>query len=233
MVEIGGRPIIWHIMKHYSFFGFNEFVVCLGYKGEYIKDFFLNYCVLRGSLTIDLRTGKRHKHDESDIEPWTVHLLETGADTMTGGRIRRAAQFLGQRRFMATYGDGVSDVDIGKLLSFHVRLERKATITAVRPPARFGGLTIEGTAISEFTEKPQIGEGWINGGFMVIEPDVIDLIDGDSSILERYPLETLARQGQLTAFEHRGFWQCVDTIRDLDLLRELWNSDSAPWKFWK
>ena len=232
MVEVGGHPILWHIMKTYAAHGFDEFVVCLGYKGDTIKDFFLNYRARQGGVSIDLRTGKFDMHEPEARENWKVHLLETGQDTMTGGRIRRAAQFLGRRRFMATYGDGVSDVNLTDLLAFHEAQGRKATLTAVRPPARFGGLTMDGERIVSFDEKPQVGEGWINGGFMVMEPEAADLIADDSTILERYPLETLAGQGQLNAFKHDGFWQCMDTVRDLTLLRDLWDGGQAPWKQW-
>ena len=229
MVEIGGRPIIWHIMKHYAEFGFDEFVICLGYRGEVIKDFFLSYGARKGSLTVKLGSGDVIRHDDDRAENWTVHLLETGEATMTGGRIKRAANFLQGRRFMATYGDGLSDIDLNALLQFHGDGSRKATITAVRPPARFGGLIIDETDVREFTEKPQVGEGWINGGFMVFEPSVADYIGGDSTVLERAPLETLASEGHLGAFRHEGFWQCMDTIRDLSLLRDLWSSGSPPW----
>lgn len=232
MVEVGGHPILWHIMKSYAAHGFDEFVVCLGYKGDTIKDFFLNYRSRQGGVSIDLRTGKFDMHEPEARESWKVHLLETGLDTMTGGRVRRAAQFLGRRRFMATYGDGVSDVNLKALLAFHEAQGRKATITAVRPPARFGGLTMDGERIVSFDEKPQIGEGWINGGFMVFEPEAADLIESDGTILERYPLETLAAEGQLNAYKHDGFWQCMDTVRDLTLLRDLWDGGQAPWKQW-
>lgn len=232
MVEVGGHPILWHIMKSYAAHGFDEFVVCLGYKGDTIKDFFLNYRARQGGVSIDLRTGKFDMHEPEGRETWKVHLLETGQDTMTGGRIRRAAQFLGRRRFMATYGDGVSSVDLRALMAFHEAGGRRATLTAVRPPARFGGIEIEGDAIAHFNEKPQVGEGWINGGFMVFEPEIVDLIEGDGTILERRPLETLAAGGQLGAYRHDGFWQCMDTVRDLTLLRDLWDGGQAPWKQW-
>lgn len=232
MVEVGGHPIIWHIMKSYAAQGFDEFVVCLGYKGDSIKDFFLNYRSRQGGVSIDLATGEFDMHNPEEGDTWKVHLLETGLETMTGGRIRRAAAFLGRRRFMATYGDGVSDVDLGALMAFHEAGGRKATLTAVRPPARFGGLEIEGDVIAHFNEKPQVGEGWINGGFMVLEPEVADLIAGDDTVLERGPMETLAAEGQLGAYRHDGFWQCMDTVRDLDFLRELWERGRAPWKSW-
>ena len=232
MVEIGGRPILWHIMKYYASYGVSEFVVCLGYKGDYIKDFFLNYTTRQGSLTVDIGSGAARLHSSEKQDKWTVHLLDTGEDTMTGGRIKRAAEFLGRRPFMATYGDGVSDIDISALLDFHRREGRSATISAVRPPARFGGIALDGSAVVQFQEKPQVGEGWINGGFMVFEPEIVDFIAGDKTILEREPLETLADQGKLSAFQHGGFWQCMDTVRDLTLLRELWDKGACPWKNW-
>jgi glucose-1-phosphate cytidylyltransferase len=232
MVEVGGHPILWHIMKSYAAHGFDEFVVCLGYKGDSIKDFFLNYRSRQGGVSVDLASGRFDMHDPSAGESWRVHLLETGLETMTGGRVKRAAQFLGPRRFLATYGDGVSDVDLGALVAFHEASGRKATLTAVRPPARFGGLEMEGDLVRHFNEKPQVGEGWINGGFMVFEPSIVDLIEGDATVLERAPLETLAAQGELNAYKHEGFWQCMDTVRDLTLLRELWESGRAPWMKW-
>jgi glucose-1-phosphate cytidylyltransferase len=232
MVEIGGRPILWHIMKTYTAFGCREFVICLGYKGDYIKDFFLNYTAHHGSLSLDLATGETRMHTKETVEPWTVHLLETGSDTMTGGRIRRAAQFLGPRRFFATYGDGVADIDLHKLMACHEASGKTATITAVRPPARFGGLTMKDGHVVSFDEKNQINEGWINGGYMVLEPQIAQYIDGDDSILERGPMEALAAKGQLAAYEHDGFWQCMDTLRDLTTLRDIWNAGAPPWKVW-
>lgn len=233
MVEVGGYPILWHIMKHFASFGHKEFVICLGYKGDTIKEFFKNYHSQQGSLTVDFISGEVTMHDTANRDDWKVHLLETGAATMTGGRIKRAAEFLGDRSFLATYGDGVSDININDLVAFHEAHGRRATLTAVRPPARFGGLDIEDGAVMSFIEKPQIGEGWINGGFMVFEPGIVDLIDDDETILERHPLETLTAEGQLSAFQHDGFWQCMDTVRDLTLLRELWDGQTAPWKSWK
>lgn len=232
MVEVGEFPILWHIMKSYAHYGFNEFVICLGYKGNYIKNYFLNYRQQQGSLTVDMASGAVTMHHEPAESNWKIHLLETGADTMTGGRVRRAMQFLGRRRVMLTYGDGVSDIDINGLLAFHERQGRQATISAVRPPARFGGLSIVEGRVEEFVEKPQIGEGWINGGFMVLEPSVVDLIADDTTILERQPLEALANSGELAAYQHQGFWQCMDTVRDLSFLRELWAGPNPPWKSW-
>lgn len=232
MIEIGGKPILWHIMKTYAAYGYDEFVICLGYKGDFIKKFFRDSIDHQGSMTVDFATGAVRLHGDDRAENWCVHLLETGAETMTGGRIKRAAEFLGKRRFLLTYGDGVADVNIAELEKFHDAHGKLATISAVRPPARFGGLTIEDSMVRNFDEKPQVGEGWINGGYMVIEPGVADYIDDDHSIFERAPLEHLAQNGQLAAFTHDRFWQCMDTVRDLELLRELWDSNSAPWKVW-
>lgn len=232
MVEVGGRPILWHIMKIFGSNGFNEFVVCLGYKGEVIKEFFLDYRLKSRDLTIDLRTGGVDSHGDVLQEDWRVNLLDTGLNTLTGGRVKRAAKHVGRRRFIMTYGDGVSDVDLRALLRFHEAQGKIATITAVRPPARFGGLVIEDDLVRSFQEKPQIGEGWINGGFMVFEPEIVDYIEGDSTILEREPLERLSQEGQLAAFQHDRYWQCMDTVRDVSSLRELWDGGNAPWKAW-
>lgn len=232
MIEIGGKPILWHIMKTFAAYGYKEFVVCLGYKGDFIKKFFRESIDHQGSMTIDFATGDVRSHGGEQAEDWCVHLIETGAETMTGGRIKRAAQFLGERRFLLTYGDGVANIDIAQLEKFHEAHGKLSTISAVRPPARFGGLTIENATVRSFDEKPQVGEGWINGGYMVIEPGVADYITDDSTVFERAPLERLAKDGQLTAFQHDRFWQCMDTVRDLELLRGLWDSNEAPWKVW-
>jgi glucose-1-phosphate cytidylyltransferase len=231
MVEIGGRPILWHILKHFSHFGHNEFLVALGYKGEVIKRYFLDYAALNGSLTIDLRNG-RVEAQERECEDWTVHLMETGPETPTGGRVRRLRPWLDEEAFLVTYGDGVCDVDIDQLVRFHCSHGRLATVTAVRPPARFGGIVFEGNRVSRFSEKPQTGEGWINGGFMVLEPGVFDYLPRDSMHLEADVLERLAEDGELMAFRHEGFWQCMDTLRDMRLLEGLWQSGRAPWKVW-
>jgi glucose-1-phosphate cytidylyltransferase len=231
MVEVGGRPLLWHIMKSYHSFGFSDFIVLLGYKGEVIKDYFLHYRHRANDLTIDTRTGETIVHDGGH-EDWTVHLLDTGLQTMTGGRMRRLAPIVGHETFMLTYGDGLVDADLRKVLEFHKRMGRLATVTAVRPPARFGGLHFDGDLVSKFDEKPQIGEGWINGGFFVLEPKVLDYIDGDATTWEREPLERLAAEGQLAAYRHESFWQCVDTMRDLNLLESMWQSGTAPWKRW-
>jgi glucose-1-phosphate cytidylyltransferase len=232
MVEIGGLPILWHIMKGFAAFGFKEFVIALGYKGEFIKDFFRNYHYRANNLTIQLNSDKAIVH-ESGCEDWTVHLLDTGSQTQTGGRLKRAARFVGNEPFMLTYGDGVANVDINRLVAFHQSQGRLATVTAVRPPARFGGLRFEGNLVVEFVEKPQIGEGWINGGYFVLEPGVVDYITGDDTFWERDPLERLVQDGQLAAFRHNGFWQCMDTLRDVQLLESLWQTGKAPWKEWK
>jgi glucose-1-phosphate cytidylyltransferase len=231
MVEIGGRPILWHIMMYYSHFGFDEFVIALGYKGEYIKKYMVDYCSLASDLTIDLAQGvvrphSNHRHN------WHIDLVDTGQQTQTGGRIKRLKTYLGSGTFMLTWGDGVSTVDLRELLAFHHAHGRLATVTAVRPPARFGRLEIEADRVVSFEEKLQMSEGWINGAFFVLEPGVFDLIDNDLTQFEREPLETLAREGQLMAYRHSGFWQCMDTLRDKVRLEELWATDNAPWKVW-
>ena len=231
MVEIGGRPILWHIMKHYAHHGFNEFFIALGYRGEMIKRFFVDYCSLSGNLTLDLAKGMVEAH-ENDSEDWLVHLKDTGQQTNTGGRVKRLEPLLKDGTFMLTYGDGVSDVDLKRLLNFHRSHGRIATITAVRPPARFGGLIFSGDEVVEFTEKPQIGEGWINGGFMVFEPAVFDYLADNDSSLEADALEKLAKDRQLMAFRHESFWQCMDTMREVRLLESLWRSPKPPWKLW-
>lgn len=230
MVEIGGRPILWHIMKGFSARGFNEFVLALGYRGGVIKDYFLDYRHQACSLTIDLRSGRTTLHD-GECEDWTVHLIDTGASSMTGGRVKRAAQFIGDEPFLLTYGDGVTDADFNALVRFHRCHRRLATVTAVRPPTRFGDLQLEGQEVSNFAEKPQMGEGWINGGFFVVEPKVESYITGDDVIWEREPVERLAREGQLMAYRHDGFWRCMDTVRDVQLLESFWKT-GAPWKTW-
>lgn len=232
MVEIGGRPILWHIMKHYSHHGFNEFVLALGYREDVVKRFFLDYQDLSGSLTISLRERKVEVHDNHP-EDWRIDLVDTGLETQTGGRLRRLRRFVGGGTFMMTYGDGVSDVDLRDLLGFHKSHGRLATLTAVRPPARYGALKFEGDRVSEFTEKPQIGEGWVNGGFYVLEPEVLDYIGGDEVAWEYDPLAALAREGQLVAYKHPTFWQCMDTLRDKRLLDALWGQGRAPWKSWQ
>jgi glucose-1-phosphate cytidylyltransferase len=231
MVEIGDRPILWHIMKYYWHFGFDEFVVALGYKGEQIKRFFVDYCSFNGDLTVDLSNGM-YKREGRVREAWKVRLVETGLMTGTGGRIKRLAPLLGDSTFMLTWGDGVSTVDLPALIDFHRSHGRLATVTAVRPPARFGKLEIRGDAVVRFSEKPQIDEGWINGAFFVLEPGVFGYINGDETQWERGPLDRLARDDQLRAFKHEGFWQCMDTLRDRKLLDSLWSQGEAPWKVW-
>ncbi|MDR3685379.1 MAG: glucose-1-phosphate cytidylyltransferase [Coriobacteriia bacterium] len=232
MVEVGGQPLLWHVMKHYSSHGFNEFCVALGYKGDMIKRYFIDYYQLFGNLSVDLSSGSMEA-DNSECEPWTVHLVDTGAGSMTGGRVLRLKRIIGDERFMLTYGDGVTNADIDKLLEFHMSHGKIATVTAVRPPSRFGGIVFDGDRVADFTEKPQIGEGWINGGFMVFEPEVFDYIEDDATVLEKDVLEALARDGQLMAYRHEGFWQCMDTIRDVQLLQSLWEKGRAEWKTWE
>lgn len=232
MVEIGGQPILWHIMKHYAHYGFTEFVCALGYKGEVIKRYFLDYPLLSGGITMDFGTGEIQRHTK-ETENWVVHLVDTGLETLTGGRLKRLEPWLKDEPFMLTYGDGVSDVDLRRLLSFHRACGRIATVTAVRPPARFGGLTFEGDLVTEFKEKPQIGEGWINGGFMVFEPAVFDYLPTGDGHLEVAALERLAVDGQLAAYRHEHFWQCMDTLRDVRTLESLWQSGQAPWMVWQ
>lgn len=230
MVEIGGRPILWHIMKHLAHYGHDEFFVALGYKGEVIKQYFLDYNTLNGSMSVDLRTGKIDAH-ERECEDWTVNLMETGPDTPTGGRIRRLRPWL-EDTFLVTYGDGVADIDIAELVRFHRSHGRTATVSAVRPPARFGGIVFDGDRVERFSEKPQTGEGWINGGFMVLEPEVFEYLSRDTMHLEADVLERLAEDGELMAYRHEGFWQCMDTLRDMRLLEGLWQGGRAPWKVW-
>jgi len=232
MVEIGGRPILWHIMKHYSHYGFNEFFIAVGYKGDVIKRYFLDYNSLNGSMTVNLATGQLET-DSKECEDWLVHLVDTGLQTYTGGRIKRLERSLQDDTFMVTYGDGVSDIDLKRLLQFHKAHGKVATVTAVRPPARFGGLIFDGDLVADFTEKPQIGEGWINGGFLVFEPAVFDYLNGDQSSLEADALEKLAADRQMVAYRHEGFWQCMDTMRDMRLLETLWQSGQSPWKVWE
>lgn len=232
MVEIGGQPILWHIMKQYGAYGFSEFVIALGYKGDVIKDFFRHYHFRARNLTINLGNGEVAVHEGSH-EDWLVHLLDTGLLTETGGRVKRVAQFIGDETFMLTYGDAVSSLDLSALLAFHRSHGRLVTVVAVRPPARFGGMVFDGHRVARFEEKPQIGEGWINGGFFVLEPGVADYITGDDIAFEREPLEHLAADGQLMAFHHDGFWQCMDTLRDVRLLETLWRNGEAQWKVWE
>ncbi len=231
MVEIGGKPILWHIMKHYAHYGHNDFVIALGYKGEFIKRYMVDYCSLMSDLTVDMSNGEVSIHGK-DLPKWRVELVDTGQETLTGGRIKRLAPYLDGETFMLTWGDGVSDVNMDELLEFHYDHGKLATLTAVRPPARFGRLDLDENRVAKFTEKPQIGEGWINGAFFVLEPGVFEYIDGDMTQWERDPLERLAADGQLMAYKHTSFWQCMDTLRDKRLLQTLWESEKAPWKLW-
>ena len=231
MVEIGGKPLIWHIMNIYGFYGYKEFFVTLGYKGEMIKEYFLNYYHHQSDLTIELKTGKAVATN-SNFEEWIIHLIDTGFDSMTGGRLGRLRDRFKKETFMLTYGDGVSNVNIKKLLEFHKSHGKIATVTAVRPAARFGGMTFDGNKVVEFKEKPQTGEGWINGGFFVFEPKIFDYLHGDDTVLEGSPLENLAKDGQLMAYKHESFWQCMDTLRDKQLLEKSWNDGNALWKVW-
>ena len=232
MVEIGGRPILWHILKIFSAHGINEFVICCGYKGYVIKEYFANYFLHMSDVTLDMRTNSMEVH-RKNAEPWEISLVDTGETTMTGGRLKRVRQFVAHEPFCFTYGDGVSDVDVTALVAHHHQHARLATVTAVQPPGRFGVLEFgEEAAVSGFQEKPQGDGNWINGGFFVLDPAVIDLIEGDATIWEQGPLKSLAAQGQLTAYRHRGFWQPMDTLRDQQQLEELWTKARAPWKVW-
>lgn len=231
MVEVGGKPVLWHILKGYSHHGVNDFVICLGYKGYIIKEYFANYFLHTSDVTFDLRENQMEVHHKH-AEPWRVTLVDTGENTQTGGRLRRVADYLGGETFCFTYGDGLSDVDIAASIAFHRQQGRLATVCAVQPPGRFGALDIDGGRITRFQEKPTGDGSWINGGFFVLEPGVLDLIDGDACIWERAPLEALAARGQLSAYVHDGFWAPMDTLRDKTRLEELWQSGSAPWKRW-
>jgi glucose-1-phosphate cytidylyltransferase len=232
MVTIGGRPMLWHIMMHYAHYGFKEFVIALGYKGEVIKRYMVDYCSLHGDLSVNLGSGQVTCHGNGHQHDWNIHLIETGEETQTGGRIKRLAPHVGHETFMLTWGDGVSNVDLDKLLAFHRSHGRLATITAVRPPARYGRLDLEGDSVVRFAEKPQLSEGWINGAFFVLEPGVFDYIEGDQTSWETGPLERLAREGQLMAYRHDSFWQCMDTLREKYILENLW-AQGAPWKIWR
>ena len=232
MVEIGGKPILWHILNIFSCYGVNEFIIALGYRAEVIKEYFLNFYAFTSNMTVDLASGGTTIH-RGNAPHWRVHLIDTGLNTQTGGRIKRVENWLGDdQTFMATYGDGVADVDIRALMCFHESHGKLATVTTVRPPARFGGIVFDGHRVAEFTEKPQTGEGWINGGFFVLDRKVIDYVDGDETLWERDPMERLAADGQLMAYRHEGFWQPMDTQRERKLLEELWAGGAAPWKVW-
>ncbi len=232
MVEIGGRPILWHIMQHYAHYGFKDFVIALGHKGEIIKRYMIDFGLTEDDLTVSVGNGDVLRHGNRRPD-WTVDLMDTGVQTMTGGRIKRLQPLLDEGTFFLTWGDGVSDVNIAELLKFHRAHGKLATVTAVRPPARFGCMMFDGERVTEFSEKPQTSEGWINGAFFVLEPGIFDYIEGDPTAWEREPMEQLARDGQLMAFRHAGFWQCMDTLRDRRLLESLWSSGNAPWKVWQ
>jgi glucose-1-phosphate cytidylyltransferase len=229
MIEIGNRPILWHILQHYASYWFTDFVVALGYKSEIVKRYFLEYSRLSGSMSVTLARGEVTRHDPPG-EDWTVHLIDTGLNTNTGGRVKRVSDWIAGETFMLTYGDGIGDVDLQALLRFHRSHGKLATVTAVRPPARFGGLVFDGDLVREFTEKPQTGEGWINGGFFVFEPAILDFIGGDSDSLELDVLPRLVNRGQLAAYRHDKFWQCMDTLRDKRYLESLWQEGRAPWR---
>ncbi len=228
MVEIGDRPIMWHIMKHFAHYGHQDFVLALGYMGHSIKRYFSEYSHLESDLTVDLGRGEVTRHEPSLEEAWRIAMIDTGLDTQTGGRLKRLASHI-DGTFMVTYGDGVSNVDLDALLAFHRQSGRLATLTAVRPPARFGQIEFDGNVVTAFNEKPQMGEGWINGGFFVLEPEVLDYIDGDDIDFSREPLQRLAAEGQLAAYRHGDFWQCMDTLRDKIFLESLWDAGNAPW----
>lgn len=233
MVEIGGKPVLWHIMKMYSAHGFNDFVILLGYKSYYIKEYFANYFLHQSDVTIDLKTNKMEVHNNTS-EPWKVTLVETGLDTMTGGRIKRAEDYIGNEPFLLTYGDGVADVDISATVAFHKSHGKALTMTAIQPEARFGNLDIQNDMrVDSFIEKPKTEGGWINGGFFVCEPKVFDYLSADEScIFEQKPLQSLAKDGELVAYKHHGFWQCMDTLRDNQKLNKMWHDDIAKWKVW-
>lgn len=229
MVEIGGRPILWHIMSHYAHFGFDDFVIALGYRGQVIKRYFVDYCTLSGDLDMNLESGEVRRNG-GERPTWKIELVETGLATMTGGRVKRLGRHMGDEPFFLAYGDGVTDLDLSDLLRFHRSHGRLATATVVRPPARFGHLELDGDEVMAFTEKPQAAEGWINGALFVLEPGVLDYIEGDATQFEKEPLESLARDRQLMAYRHEGFWQCMDTPRDRRTLNDLWETGDPPWK---
>lgn len=231
MIEIGGRPLLWHILKIYSHYGINDFVICLGYKGYIIKEYFANYFLHMSDVTFDMERNHMEVH-QRNVEPWRVTLVDTGEETMTGGRLRRVRPHVGEETFCFTYGDGVADVDIAALLRFHRTHGKAATLTAIRPPGRYGAIVTEGTTVTSFQEKPAGDGSWINGGFFVLEPSVFGLLEGDQTSWELSPLATLAKRGQLAAYEHTGFWQAMDTLRDKNSLEELWARGAPPWKVW-
>lgn len=232
MIEIGGKPILWHIMKMYSHHGVNDFVICLGYKGYMIKEYFSNYFLHTSDVTFNMHDNKMEIHQKY-AEPWKVTLVDTGEKTMTGGRLKRVAPYIGNDTFCFTYGDGVSDIDMSGLIAYHKSSGRQATVTAIQPPGRYGALHVDRGAVLQFQEKPAGDGAWINGGFFVLEPAVLDYIDGDATVWEQQPLQRLAAKGQLSAYAHDGFWQAMDTLREKNLLEDLWSSGKAPWKCWQ
>jgi len=233
MIDIGGMPLLWHILKYYSHFGHNDFIICCGYKGYAIKEYFANYYLHRSDITFDFSDNNKMQIHNNVSEPWRVTLVDTGLNTMTGGRIKRIKDYVGGETFMMTYSDGVSDVDINRLIAFHKANGKLATLTAIQPGGRFGVLSIEGDdRIASFSEKQKEDGGWINGGFMVLEPKVLDYIEGDNTVFEKAPLENLAKEKQLMAYKHEGFWQCMDSLRDKILLDELHSKGAAPWIVW-
>lgn len=232
MVEIGGKPILWHIMKIYSAYGMNEFIICLGYKGYMVKEYFANYFMHMSDLTFDLSQNKMEIH-QNTAEPWRVTLVDTGENTMTGGRLKRVQSYLGKEDFCFTYGDGVGDVKIPEVIHFHNSQKTLATVTAVQPPGRFGTLNLDRERVISFQEKPRGDGGWINGGFFILSPKVVDYIEGDQTIWEREPMEKLAREGQMSAYLHKGFWHPMDTLPHKYYLEQLWQSGRAPWKIWE
>jgi len=232
MVEIGGKPMLWHIMKIYAAHGISEFIVCLGYRGYMIKEWFANYALHTSDVTFDLATGSMNVL-KSETEPWQVTLVDTGEQTMTGGRIKRVTDYVGDDTFCLTYGDGLSDLPVGDLIDFHRRHGKLATVTAIQPPGRFGALDVVGDDVLSFQEKPQGDGAWMNGGFFVLEPEITDYIDGDATVWEQEPMRRLAEEGQVSAFRHTGFWQAMDTLRERHLLEEMWAQGSPPWKSWE
>ena len=233
MIEIGERPILWHIMKIYSSYGFNDFIICLGYKGYCLKEYFAHYFLHESDVTFDFRNKNERMVHNHSAEPWRVTLVNTGIETMTGGRVKRVKEYIGNEPFMLTYGDGVADINVADLVAYHQAHGKRATVTSIQPAGRFGALDLDSdNVIHGFQEKPKGDGAWINGGFFVMQPEVLDYIEGDATILEREPLEGLARDGQLVAYKHTGFWQPMDTLRDKNHLDELWRSNKAPWKVW-
>lgn len=232
MIEVGGMPILWHIMKQYSKYGFNDFIICCGYKQYVIKEYFANYFLHNSDITFDFSKGNKIEIHNNMSEPWKVTLVDTGLNTMTGGRIKRVKEYIGNETFMVTYGDGVSNINISELVDYHRKHGKIGTMSAVQPEGRFGVLDIDNNQINAFREKSKDDSGWINCGFMVMNPEIFDYIEGDETVFEKEPLETLAKNGELMSFKHSGFWQCMDTLRDKEKLEKLWSSNNAPWKVW-